>query len=133
MKSKASATKISATTASRFASIRSGVLHDDAFEDVGHVLASVGGLLEEVQNLFPLDDDDGVLLVFEERLHGGLVGPVGLVLETVDLDGALGDALPLFEGLHRADDLLDRIADQPRQLAGARPDAFDVVEAEDRS
>src|SRR5678815_3106218 len=46
MKSKASATKISATTASRFASIRSGVLHDDTFEDVGHVLAPVGGLLE---------------------------------------------------------------------------------------
>src|SRR5215204_2669929 len=131
MKSNASATKISPMTARRLASIRSGVLHDDALEDVGDVFAAVGGLFEEVQNLFPLDDGDSVGFVFEERLHGGLVRAVGLVLEPVDLDRALGHALALFERLHRADHLLDRVADQPRELARAGPDGVDVIEPQD--
>src|SRR3954451_11469874 len=125
MKSNSSATPMRATTAIRLVSIRSGVLHDDAFEDVGDVLAAVRGLLEKIQDLLPLDDRDGVLLVLEERLHGGLVGTVGFVLEAIDFDRALGDALALFERLQRADDLLDRIAHQLGQLAGAGADVLD--------
>ena len=44
----------------------------------------------------------GVALLLEERRHGGLVRAVRLVLEAVDLDGALGDALALLERLDRA-------------------------------
>ena len=52
---------MSATTTSRLASIRrSAVLDDDAFEHVGDVLAAVGGVLEEVEDLLPLDDRDRV-------------------------------------------------------------------------
>src|SRR6516225_879108 len=69
MKSNVSATRISATTGSRFALIRSGVLDDYAFEDVGDVLGSIGGLLEEIEDLLPLDDHDGVFLFLEEQLH----------------------------------------------------------------
>src|SRR6266545_6003072 len=65
MKSKVSATKISAMTARRFASIRSGVLDDHAFDDVGNVLAAVGRLLQEVDDRLPLHDHDGVLLLLE--------------------------------------------------------------------
>src|SRR4051812_4162341 len=107
MKSKASATKISAMTARRFESIRSGVLHDDAFEHVGDVLAAVRGLFEKIEDLLPLDHRDGVLLVAEQRLHRGLMGAIRLVLEPVDLHRAFGHALALLERLHRADDLLD--------------------------
>ena len=35
---------------------RSPVLDDDALEDVGHVLAAVGGLFEQVEDLLPLDE-----------------------------------------------------------------------------
>ena len=76
--------------------------------------------------------DDGVLLVLEQRRHGGLVGAVGFVLEPVDLDGALRHALALLERLHRADDLIGRVHDDARELARARPDAVDVVEPDDR-
>src|SRR4051812_29032198 len=99
MKSNVSATPIRATTAIRLVSIRSGVLHNDAFEDVGDILAAIGGLLEKIEDLLPLHDRDGVLFVLEERLHGGLVGAVRLVLEAVDLHRALGDPLALFQRL----------------------------------
>ena len=79
------------------------MLDDDAFEHVGDVLAAIGGLFEEVEDLLPLDDDDGVALFLEERLHGRLVRAVRLVLEAVDLDGALGDALAPLERLDRLD------------------------------
>src|SRR5215203_6611513 len=108
MKSKASATAMSAMTARRFASIRSGVLDDDAFEHVGDILAAIGGLLEEVQDLLPLHDHDGIFLILEQRRDRRLVGAIRLVLEAVDLDRALGDALPLLERLARADDLVGR-------------------------
>ena len=51
----------------------------------------------------------GVALLLEERLHGGLVRAVGLVLEAIDLDRALRDALALLERLDRLDDLLGRV------------------------
>src|SRR5881409_1769559 len=39
---------------------RSGALEDDAFDDVGDVFALVDGRLNDFENLFPLDDLDGV-------------------------------------------------------------------------
>src|SRR6266850_175047 len=132
MKSKASATPISAMTARRFVSIRSGVLDHDAFEDVGDVLAAIGGLLEKVQDLLPLHDDDRVLLLVEQRLHGRLMRAIRLVLEAVDLDGAFGDPVPLLERLDRADHLVGRVEDQARQLPCAGANAFDVVKPDDR-
>ncbi len=44
----------------------SAVLDDDAFEQVGDVLAPVGGGLEEVEDLLPLDDGDRVALRVEQ-------------------------------------------------------------------
>src|SRR5438876_4124417 len=133
MKSKVSATRISATTASVVTVIdRSGVLHDDPLEDVGDVLAAVGGLFEEVQDLLPLDDFDRVLLFREEGADGRLKGAVRLVLEAVDLDRPLRDAFAAFERLDRVDDLLGGIEDDARQLARPRTNALDVVQADDR-
>src|SRR5258705_12280567 len=120
MKSKASATPMSAMTARRLASIRSGVLDDDALEDVGDVLAAIGGLFEEVQDLLPFHDDDGVLFILEQRRHGGLMGAVRLVLEAVGLHGALPDPLPLLPGLYGVGDLHPPNPDQRRQHARPR-------------
>src|SRR5262245_47120956 len=90
MKSKISATRISATTESRLTSIRrSGVLDDDAFEDVRDVFTPVGGSLQEVEDFLPLDDGDRIALLFEEPAHGLLVRPVRFVLQAVDFDGRL--------------------------------------------
>src|SRR5258705_3496906 len=123
MKSKASATPMSAMTARRLASIRSGVLDDDALEDVGDVLAAIGGLFEEVQDLLPFHDDDGVLFILEQRRHGGLMGAVRLVLEAGDLDGALPEPLSLFPGPYCRGELHPPIPGLARQasrpLAGA--------------
>src|SRR5438093_2812373 len=133
MKSKVSATKISATTASVAADIGgSGVLHDDALEDVGDVLAAVGGLFEELQDLLPLDDLDRVLFFREEGADGRLKGAVRLVLEAVDLDRPLRDTFAALERLDRVDDLLGGIEDDARQLARPRTNALDVVQADDR-
>ena len=65
---------------------RLAVLDDDAFEDVGDVLAAVGGVLEEVEHLLPLHHDDRIALLVEQLADRLLVDAVGFVLEPVDLD-----------------------------------------------
>ena len=62
------------------------VLDHDALEDVGDVLAAIGGVLEEVERLLPLDHDDRIALVVEQPADRLLVDAVGFVLEPVDLD-----------------------------------------------
>ena len=79
MKSKTRATPTSAATSAN--SIPAlPVLHDDAFEHVGDVFAAVGGFLEQVEDLFPLHDGDGVALLPEEVLHGIAVMLMYLIL-----------------------------------------------------
>ena len=89
--------------------------------DVGDVLAPIGGVLEEVEDLLPLDDHDRIALLLEERPDGALVDAIGLVLEPVDLDGAFGDAGSPLERLDRHHDLLGRDAHEPGELARVRP------------
>src|SRR5574342_5988 len=56
MKSNSSATRMIRPTVSSAIVIGLGVLDDDALEHVGDVLASVGGFLEDVEDLLPLHD-----------------------------------------------------------------------------
>src|SRR3990170_4102794 len=63
MKSNARAAKI--TSPSRISGA-SGILERHALEHVGGVLAPVGGRLQRLVDLFPLEDGDGILLVLEE-------------------------------------------------------------------
>ncbi len=69
------------------------VLDDDAFEQIGDVLASIGCRFEEVQDLFPLDDDDRIALLVEERDDRVLVHAVGFALELIDARGQFDDTL----------------------------------------
>src|SRR5688500_7583911 len=71
----------------------SRMLEDDALDDVGDVLAAVGGVLEVLVDLLPLDDGDRVALFLEELRHRGTEDLVGLVLHAVDVDAALDDGV----------------------------------------
>src|SRR4029453_5652718 len=75
-------------TARRFTSMQySGVLHEDALDDVRHVLAAIRRVLEEVEDLLPLENDEGVPLLLEQQPHRRLMDVIGFVLEPVDFDG----------------------------------------------
>ena len=82
------------------------MLDHDAFEHVGDVLAAVGGVLEEVERLLPLHDRQRIVFVVEQLADRLLMDAVGLVLETVDLDGVAEDALVLLERVEREPDLV---------------------------
>ena len=97
MKSKMSATAISAEDRQQRGIHALAVLDDHAFEQIADVLAAVGRRLEEVEDLLPLDDGDRIALLVEERDDGVLVDAVGLALELVDARGQLEDAVPSLE------------------------------------
>ena len=84
------------------------MFYDDAFENVGHVLATVRGILEEIQYLFPLDDGDGVAFLLEQATERCLVYAIGFVLQPVDLHRGLGDSLLSPERLQGDNDLIRR-------------------------
>ena len=65
------------------------MLDDDALEQICHVLASIGGGLEEVEDLFPFDHDDGVAFVVEERDDSILMDAVGFAFELINPRGQL--------------------------------------------
>src|SRR5260221_8366928 len=105
MKSKASATSTRPITMPRLsweASISaalpakpstSGVFQDDAFDDVGDVLAAVGDGLEELVDHAQLHHLLEVVLLAEELRERRAHHPVGVGLEPVDLLAALEDRL----------------------------------------
>lgn len=69
---------------------RSGVFEEDVLDVVRDVLAAVGGLLDVLVDLLPLEDLPRVLLLTEERPDGGSQDTVRRVLQRVDLDQRLG-------------------------------------------
>src|SRR6185436_7486026 len=85
MKSKSSAAPTMAQTSRKWLCIQQTlrVLEHDALDHVGHVLAPVRGRLEELVDLLPLDDGDGVLLFPEQLRQRPPQKGVGLVLEPV--------------------------------------------------
>jgi hypothetical protein len=63
MKSKARAAM---TTNPRRIRVVSSIFQRDPLQDIGGVFAPVGGGLERLVDLLPLEDEDRVLLLFEE-------------------------------------------------------------------
>jgi hypothetical protein len=72
-----------------------------------------------------------IALVVEQLHDRLLVGPVGLVLEAVDLDRERCEPLVAAERAEGEADLLGRRGDDVRQLAGAGSDRRQPVQADD--
>src|SRR5262249_12769781 len=83
------------------------VMEDHAVDDVGPVLAPVGGVLEVLVDLLPLDDGDRIPLLLEEPGHRRAEDVVGLVLHPVDLDAGPDDGLGILHVAQPAQRALD--------------------------
>src|SRR5438093_113355 len=73
------------------------VLQGHTFNDVGHVLTTVDGVLDRLIDIFPLEDIERVLALLKELGDSRAVDKVALVLETVDLDTMLEDGVPALQ------------------------------------
>src|SRR5258708_30119126 len=76
----------------------SSALENDAFDDVGDVFALVDGGLDDFEDLFPLDDLDGVFFFVEKLGDEGAAETVAIVFVAVDLDAVLEGFFGRFEG-----------------------------------
>src|SRR5437870_12354346 len=85
--------------------IASGVLQQNAFEDVGHILTAIRTLFKTLVNLFPLHDNHRILFAIEQPGDGVTGDAIRIVLQAVDRDEAgvqigrltqLGDATSEF-------------------------------------
>src|SRR2546428_12388673 len=80
------------------------ILRHNFAQHIGHVLAVVRGLLEDLRDLLELDDRHGILLM--EELRDRVVHEVvGDVLEAVDLDGDPLDPIRLLHVANHPDGL----------------------------
>src|SRR6266542_2987499 len=136
MKSKARATAMSRTTVAMSMGGGSGVLEDDALDDVRDVLSPIGRILDEVDDLLPLHHGERVVPSLEELRHRTARERVRLVLEDVHLLARVEDpvrvVLHVPQPLHRDLHLLDLRDEHGAQLAGLGEDRVDVVEPEPR-
>ena len=84
------------------------------------VLAAVGGGFEEVEDLLPLDDDDRIAFLVEERDDGVLVHAVGFAFELIDARGEFERRPACFSSTASASaETVGRVADDVGQPPGA--------------
>lgn len=86
-------------------SIGSPVLEGDALDDSRDVLAHVGGLLEQLVHIAPLDHFQCIHAALEQVGQGLARDLVGLVLQAIDLDAVGPYRVPVHLGK-----LLDEVA-----------------------
>jgi hypothetical protein len=67
----------------------SGALDDDAFDYVGDVFTFVDGGFDDFEDLFPLDDLDGIFFLVEKLGDERAAEPVAFVLVAVFIDSVL--------------------------------------------
>src|SRR3954447_4382893 len=131
VKSNASAV---ATTMTRITSLsirlRSGVLDDDALEDVGDALRRVDRRLEPLEDVLPADHDHRVDAAVEERRHGLAHDAVAVVLEPVDLDGVVRDVIEVAQPRHRLADGPGRLQQHVGEALRLLHRRLDLVEPE---
>src|SRR6185295_620874 len=91
MKSNATASATSSATTPNEISVgvmragRSGILEDDALDQIGDVLAAIRDRLEQLVDRAQLDQLANVLLLAKQARHGRAHDPVGVRLEAIDL------------------------------------------------
>src|SRR6185437_16862896 len=67
----------------------SSALDDDAFDDVGDILAFIHGGFDDLEDFLPLNDLDGVFFFVEQLGDEGAAEAVAFVFVAVDLDAVL--------------------------------------------
>src|SRR5215217_2602312 len=131
VKSKASAVPTTIqriTSFSMAGSGSSGVLDDDALEDVGRLLRGVDGVLEALEDVLPADDHHGVDPALEQRGQRFADHPIALVLEPVDLDREVVDVLERPQAGDRQADLAGGLRKDPRHVLGLLHRRLDAVQ-----
>src|SRR6516162_5250206 len=93
-------------------------LQDDGFQHVSHVFGLVAGFLESFQQLFQLDEGDGVVLSVEEAADGLATNFVSLVLQPVYLDGVLQELAVLSQQSDSSGQLLRLLENDTGQDLG---------------
>src|SRR5215208_1450664 len=133
VKSNASAvaTTIQRTTSFSMRSTPSGVLDDDAFEDVRGRLAGVDGVLEALEDVLPADDEHRVDALLEQACQRLAHHAVALVLEPVDLHGEVADVVERSQPRDRLRDLPRRLVEDPRELLGLLHRGLDAVQRQE--
>src|SRR6266700_2231478 len=131
MKSK---TRAMATMRTSMRSAELGILHYDPFQRVGNVLSIVGGILEALVNLSPmnrLDEAADITDTIEQFHECPVEYIIGLSLEPINLYQALTQVVPLppvLQVWYRVDNEGRLFADDAGQEAGVFGWLVDVVE-----
>src|SRR5829696_1161069 len=133
VKSNASAvaTTIQRTTSFSMRPTPSGVLDDDALEDVRRALSGVDRVLEALEDVLPPDHEHRVDAPFEQPRERLADHAVTLVLEPVDLDGEVADVVERAQPRDRLRDLPRRLVEDPRELLGLLHRRLDAVQREE--
>src|SRR2546421_7638231 len=96
----------------RSRAVPSGMLDDDALDDVGDVLTLVEAVLEQGVQVLETDEVDGIDPVGEELPDRVTRDAVSLVLEPVDLDPVGGEVALRAKTADGVAELQRRITDQ---------------------
>src|SRR5215217_444992 len=133
VKSNASAvaTTIQRTTSLSIESSRSGVLDDDALEDVRGRLAGVDCVLETLEDVLPADHQHRVDPALEQRRQRLPDDSVAVVLEPVDLDREVVDVVEVAQARHGRRDLPRGLVQDARQLLRLLHRRLDPVQREE--
>ena len=100
--------------------------------DVGDVLAPVGRFFEEVEDLLPLDDGDGVLLFPKSDCTAAWCARSASFSSRLISTAHSATPLRPLERLRRRSTTCSAdVADEMRELARAGPHAVDVIEPHD--
>src|SRR5712664_2519420 len=106
----------------------SSALENDAFDDVGDVFALVDGGLDDFEDLFPLDDLDGIFLFVEELRNERAAQAVAIVFVAVDFDAVFEGFLRGFQRANGHLDLSGGGNQDLNEIDGSAADAIDAIE-----
>src|SRR5690606_4566698 len=84
-------------------SLRSGILEDDAFEDVGHILAAVGHELKQLVQLLELQHLTHVRFLPEQFGNALAHGAIGIGFELIDFLAQPQDVLRIVHIVEQHD------------------------------
>src|SRR5208337_695222 len=108
----------------------SGVLQDDALDDIGDVFALINGGFDDLENLLPLDDLNRVLFLFKELSDESPANAIAFVFEAVDFDDAVERLVRRLHGVDGRGEFDSGRAEDLGKLDGAGADGVDAVKNE---